>query len=121
MNQNDFEQFLKKNVSPGKIPAEWEQEILAACRHAQMARGKADLPPAQSAFTRRIVSFLDEWLWPSPKVWAGMAVVWLVILGTNFIFHRDNSRPLTPEEMRQREFFLAQFAQRMNQTPPDNL
>ena len=121
MNHTDFEKFLKNQGSPhGKIPPEWEQEILGNCRQEQFAPGKEGIP-AQRSIRDVFSGFLNEWLWPSPRVWAAMACVWLVILTSNFIFHSENSRPLTPEEKIQREFLLAQFVQRMNQNHPDNL
>jgi hypothetical protein len=58
----DFEEYLRRqSIRP--VPAQWRGEILRAAR-AQ---------PVASPWWR-------EWLWPSPRAWAGLAAAWGVIL-----------------------------------------
>lgn len=71
---DEFEQFLKKQPVRA-VPPTWRSEILVAAEHAAR-RGEGAAPTNSSAWWR-------EWLWPSPVAWAGLACVWLVIIGLN--------------------------------------
>lgn len=61
------------------IPAEWRDQIVAATRQAMEPadRGQASRrPTASSAF----LSGFGALLWPSPKAWAGLAAIWMIII-----------------------------------------
>src|ERR1017187_7988191 len=62
---NEFEQFLKKQPLR-ELPLAWRKEILHALPEPKAAR-----------------PWWQEWLWPSPFAWAGLACAWLTILAVN--------------------------------------
>ena len=63
---DEFEQFLKKQPFRD-LPSAWRREILLP----SLLGPKPDRPQWQ------------EWLWPSPVAWAGLAFAWVVIIGLN--------------------------------------
>jgi hypothetical protein len=63
---DEFEQFLKKQPFRD-VPSAWRREIL----HPSSLGPKPNRPQWQ------------EWLWPSPVAWAGLAFAWMVIIGLN--------------------------------------
>ena len=85
MNTDDFEKRLQRQ-SLREIPSGWRADILrtantpvAADARRLHLLGQND----QSHLTSAATAWWREWLWPSPKAWAGLAAVWLVILGLN--------------------------------------
>jgi hypothetical protein len=74
MKPDDFENQLPRQPLR-EIPGDWRAEILQAARAAASPRASRLAPRA--SFDWR------EWLWPSPKAWAGLAAVWLIIIGLN--------------------------------------
>lgn len=96
MKPEDFESQLQHQPLRG-LPAEWRTEILSAAKEAVEQDEIAD-----------VVSHAPWWrelLWPCPQAWAGLAVVWVVILGLNWANNRPADgqalqarRELTPEE-----------------------
>ncbi len=117
--QNDeteqFEQRLKRQPLR-QIPAEWRKEILSAAHKAQPARHSIAVTRVSflSVLNRRIASLL----WPHPVAWAGLAAVWIFILGVN-VSLRDSAPvmaqktpPPSPEmiaELRQQQRLLAEL------------
>jgi hypothetical protein len=96
MSTDDFEKRLERQPLR-QIPGEWREEILSAARQASLAE---HAPPvlrsstAEGGRTTQHVSAsrsllstihhqLSTLLWPHPTAWAGLAAVWLVILGIN--------------------------------------
>jgi hypothetical protein len=80
MNSDDFEKRLQQQHIR-EVPADWRSEILSAAR-------QASVPPHASHTTRpslvsALYQQLSTLLWPRPIAWAGLAAVWLVILGLN--------------------------------------
>lgn len=78
MSAEGLEQRLKSQPLR-HVPTEWRGEILLAARQAAQAQ---EVPRA----TRQALahsSLLSTLLWPHPAAWAGLAAVWLVILGVN--------------------------------------
>jgi hypothetical protein len=70
---NDFEAELKKQKPKG-IPSHWRQQILAAAeREATVEKFAND---------RGGLSWRNLF-WPSPRIWAGLGVAWIVILFLN--------------------------------------
>ncbi|HEY1173258.1 MAG TPA: hypothetical protein VGH19_17955 [Verrucomicrobiae bacterium] len=95
MKPDDFESQLQRQPLRG-LPSEWRSEILSAAREALVAE------PVKPAVT---TSWWRELLWPCPQAWAGLAAVWVVILGLNWVNNRPSEgqtmmarRELTPEE-----------------------
>jgi hypothetical protein len=74
MKPDDFEQQLRRQPLRG-MPAGWREEILRAARTADDARSAATAPTA--------VAWWREWLWPCPQAWAGLAALWMGVLGLN--------------------------------------
>jgi len=71
MKPEDFEKQLQRQPLR-EVPTEWRAEILRSARAAR-----------SSPVTSHDVAWWREWLWPSPQAWAGLAAVWMVILGLN--------------------------------------
>jgi hypothetical protein len=80
---NEFEDILKRTPLR-QIPSEWRGKILEAAlgtrAEAQFSAENLNSPPSLFAILKSQISSL---LWPSPKAWAGLAAVWLVIIGIN--------------------------------------
>ena len=100
MNSDDFEKQLQRQPLR-QIPSEWRDEILSVARNAEAAGAAAtslDHPRAASEMT---ASWWREWLWPCPEAWAGLAAVWLVILGVNVTAPSPETqmaaKPLVPQ------------------------
>ena len=74
MKPDDFEKQLQRQPLR-EIPGEWREEILQAVR--------AVASPRAPSLASQALPWWREWLWPSPHAWAGLAAVWLVILGLN--------------------------------------
>ena len=74
MKPDEFEQQLQRQPlrSP---PEEWRREILEAANAAARAGSPAFNPPGEP--------WWREWLWPSPRAWAGLAAAWVIILTLN--------------------------------------
>jgi hypothetical protein len=66
MNFDEFETRLRR-AAPREIPAEWRREILSPLRDH-----RASAP------------WWQQWLWPHPIAWAGLAAVWGAILALHF-------------------------------------
>jgi hypothetical protein len=74
MKPDDFERQLQRQpIRP--VPEEWRAGILQAARNEVHNQGPG--PQVES------ISWWREWLWPCPQAWAGLAAVWLIILGLN--------------------------------------
>jgi hypothetical protein len=76
---DDFEKLLS-DVRLNAPPAAWRSEIVGA---ALSAAGEE----------RRSQAWWREWLWPCPQAWAGMAALWLIMVG--FQFGSDGSNRST--------------------------
>ena len=85
MNTEDFEKRLQRQPLR-QIPGEWREEILSAAREASLpqhaTRTTQHVSPARSLLSTLHHQLLTL-LWPHPTAWAGLAAVWLVILGVN--------------------------------------
>lgn len=78
MNSDDFEKQLQCQPLR-ELPGDWRAEIL---REATNAVAHPDRL-LTSAATKQ--AWWREWLWPCPQAWAGLAAVWMIILGLNAI------------------------------------
>lgn len=85
MNTDDLErQLQRQRLRP--IPPAWRADILRAARQA-MASG-------DDAADEHPVPWWRAWLWPSPEAWAGLAVVWVLILGLNYFARGPMPEPV---------------------------
>ena len=114
MNRDDqFEKRLQRQPLR-EIPTAWREEILAA---AEASRGPT--PVRAFNFTSILKRCLRELLWPVPQAWAGLAALWLVILGVNFATREPSSQnlvhrvpppsPQLRQLLRQQEQLLAEL------------
>ena len=108
---NNFEQRLRQ-VPPKALPPAWRAEILAAAEKALPA------PPNRPRVSPWKWTALRELFWPHPKAWAGLAAIWLVILGLHLAERgaapagAKISAPPTPEmraELRQQQQLLTEL------------
>jgi len=82
MNDSDkFEERLRRQPLQS-VPATWRDEILGAARAASRPPS-VSLTPSRSWFSA-LRSGLSALLWPHPTAWAGLAGLWLLVLGLNF-------------------------------------
>ena len=76
MNDDEFErQLQRQELSP--LPAHWRSQILWAAAET-CAPGKTGFP------VPGLVTWWQALLWPCPKVWAGLGLIWCVILALDF-------------------------------------
>ena len=83
MNSDDFEKRLQRQpLRPA--PGAWREEILAAARQAALPRhAPRTTHHAAPSLLSTLYHQLSTILWPHPTAWAGLAAVWLLILGLN--------------------------------------
>ena len=89
MNPEDFEKRLQRQPLR-QVPVDWREQILSAAREATSAQAvPCPAPRAHGLpdFLSTIYSQLSTLLWPHPIAWAGLAAVWMVILGVNLTTH----------------------------------
>jgi hypothetical protein len=84
MNDDDVESFERKlRAQPVKrIPGEWREQILATAKREGESASRTDERLSSAPGSRRWAA-LSDFLWPSPRVWAGLAAVWLALLMVN--------------------------------------
>ena len=137
MNTEDFEKRLQRQPLR-KIPGEWREEILSAARQAspsEHAPRTTHHAPAPRSLLSTLIHQLSTLLWPHPTAWAGLAAVWLVILGINLTTRDASARvakhtaPVSPQVImafQEQERLLAELigtsevpvAERPNPAPP---
>ena len=84
MNTEDFEKRLQRQPLR-QIPGEWREEILVAARQASGTHhAPRTTQHASPSLLSTLTHQLSTLLWPHPAAWAGLAAVWLVILGLNY-------------------------------------
>jgi hypothetical protein len=106
-----FEKLLEGQPL-GQVPKEWRKEILSAAAEVQAVHRR------QPISIRSLPSLLRSLLWPRPVAWAGLATVWIFILGVNLSL-RDHTlamakkvSPPSPEavaELQQQHRLLAEL------------
>ena len=83
MNPDDFETRLQGQPMR-QVPAEWRAEILSTAREAAGSVNPQHAGRVSTSFSI-LRAQLVSLFWPSPKAWAGLAIVWLVLAGANRI------------------------------------
>lgn len=83
MMNDETEQFERrlKRQPLRQVPSGWRDEILAATRESKAVHPASRIPHRSLLST--INHQLSTLLWPHPKAWAGLAAVWVLILGLN--------------------------------------
>ena len=119
-NEKDpFEQRLgRQPLRP--VPADWRAGILRAVQTARVNEKSVRLPAASQTDWRQVVGReLMALLWPNPKVWAGLATVWVLVAVINFSMRDtgpmtlEKSAPLTPAavaELRSQQRMFAELS-----------
>jgi len=81
MNPDEFEQRIQHQPVRA-VPPDWRSQILSTA--AAAARSTKD-HQLGSVFTLLGISRVQtlSLLWPSPKVWAGLVAIWLLLAGAN--------------------------------------
>ena len=74
MKPDDFERQLRSQPCRG-IPSEWRAEILEAAHAARRVHA------TRAARDAARIPWWREWLWPCPQAWAGLAAVWMILVG----------------------------------------
>lgn len=116
MNEENkqFEQRLSRQPVK-EVPPAWRAEILAASQMARVER---------HSFLSTINQRLAAILWPHPKAWAGLAAVWVCIIGLNLSTREKGAvvaekvAPVAPEmvvELRKQQKLYAEL---MGMTEP---
>jgi hypothetical protein len=85
MKTEDFEKRVQRQTLK-QVPAEWREDILSAARQAsspQHATRNAQDASRWRSVLSTFNSQLSALLWPHPVAWAGLAAVWVVIMGIN--------------------------------------
>jgi hypothetical protein len=91
MKPDDFEKHLQRQPLR-QVPAEWREGVLSAARQAGRPQTAPRAPgDGLWAVLSTLNSQLSTLLWPHPVAWAGLAAVWVVILGLSFT-SRDAAR-----------------------------
>ena len=95
MKTDDFEKRVQRQTLR-QVPAEWREAILSAARQASSPEHATRHTPHASRW-RSVLSTLNAQLsallWPRPAAWAGLAAVWVAVLGIN-LTTRDTSQML---------------------------
>lgn len=112
-----FERRLSRQPTR-EIPTHWRAGILSA---AQAAGPRPSAFDPQPSLLSTINSQLSTLFWLSPRAWAGLAAVWMVIFTLQLV-SRDrtevtarNTPPPSPEilmVLRQQKLLLAELAER---------
>jgi len=101
MKPDEFEEQLQGQPLRG-IPSEWRAEILSAARGFPASRPRASA--AWRPWISRLHFQVSTLLWPSPRAWAGLAAIWLIVIAFNLAAH--DARPLLASKPSAREQFV---------------
>jgi hypothetical protein len=79
---------------------------LDAIRHAAVAAVYGRRTVSSQAFTTFLQAIWTELIWPSRRIWAGLATVWVLIFVANFSM-RDHSQPQMAQASSSPQMILA--------------
>jgi hypothetical protein len=91
--QDEFEKRLKQ-LPLRRIPTEWRGEILGAARESADFTNISASTPLSVITTFKAV--FSSWLWPHPKAWGALGMIWLLVLGLNLAAREPTSREVRP-------------------------
>lgn len=91
MNTDDFEKHLQQQAQR-RIPAAWRKEILTNAQSAA-ASHQATRTTQRGFDLSTLIHQLSTFFRPQRAAWAGLAVVWVVILSLNIAI-RDGDSPM---------------------------
>jgi hypothetical protein len=120
MNLDEFEKRLQRQPLR-RVPSGWREDILSATKQAvgaeRVPRTTHHAPHSPSLLST-INQQLSTLLWPHPVAWAGLAAIWLVILGVNLttrnatLLVAKRTAPVSPQvfmALREQERLLAEL------------
>jgi hypothetical protein len=114
MNNDPFEDQLRGQPLR-QPPADWRKDILGAADRE--TRHDSPLTPQPS------ISWWQSLFWPAPRAWAGLAAVWIGILGLQYLAGDDSPKPRQTAQAspsRQVEFALREkhrlYVELLNET-----
>ena len=81
MNLDDFEQRLQRQPMRPP-PADWRKQILSVAQAASSDFQKLPVSPAPTSW-QTLHRATKALLWPAPRAWAGLVLIWLAILAVN--------------------------------------
>src|SRR6516225_9752759 len=81
MNADDFEQHLERQPMR-RVPTEWRSQILSAASGAAVSR-QDWYPGLGRTLLGTLRRHAGSLLWPSPKAWASLAGIWLLLVAAN--------------------------------------
>jgi hypothetical protein len=103
MNADDFEKRLQAQPLR-QVPDEWRAQPLSTAQQAGPPQKAAPFAHRGAPSLLSTLRYqLSALLWPRPVAWAGLAAVWLVILGLNVSTREASPRvarhasPLSPQ------------------------
>ena len=111
---------LKQGHRTAALWEQVEQRVVAAAKSA--SRPRTAILDSRPSFLSALNAQLATLLWPSPRAWARLAAVWLVMLAVNFST-RDRASalaarslgppsPVTVRVLKQQEQLLAELVER---------
>ena len=78
-DEHPFEKRLQ-DLPQRPLPPAWRQEILSAA----LAPATRHVPVAsQTDFFYQLKTLVTALLWPNPRAWAGLAAIWMLVIGLN--------------------------------------
>ena len=111
---------LKQGQRSAALWEQVEQKMIAAAKSA--AAPRTSILDFRPSFLSTLNAQLATLLWPSPRAWAGLAAVWLVMLAVNFstrdqatALAAHSAGPPSPDTVRvlkQQEQLLAELVER---------
>jgi|SRR5882672_10346806 len=116
---NEKDQFEKRlEGQPQRpVPPAWREGILRAANEAATRQHTG--PSSKRSVLAALNAMLSNVLWPHPKAWAGLAAIWVLILGLNFAAREPSpaevarqAAPLSPqmrEMLQQQEQLFAEL------------
>lgn len=110
MKLDEFEKQLQRQ-SLRQIPSDWRAKILEKAAAAPASRARRS---SLSLLTSRLLPLL----WPHPKAWAGLAVLWVALIIVHFTTTDTDSPSVKRAEapspevivmLRQQQLLLSEF------------
>jgi hypothetical protein len=115
MQPDELEQRLQR-LPRRELPAEWREQILAACGAPSIARQEHDPASVRPSDARRSdLAWWLAWLNPTRAGWTALGAAWLVILTLHFAGSEGGATAptatatLSPEQWFERQRLMAEL------------